>query len=65
MLGNPGGGVLVFTFPWPGPGNSEGPNDPEAPPDASRTEEEGAISSFSEADLLATAPWPGPGNSEG
>jgi hypothetical protein len=55
-----------FTLPWPGPGNSEGPVNPEgwieveafkAPPHLEKR--------TWEAPLLATSPWPGPGDSEG
>ena len=54
--------VRLTTTPWPGPGDSEGPVDPEdwiAPTCGSRVQfgaEDGAFT---------TAPWPGPGNSEG
>lgn len=61
----------VSTAPWPGPGNSEGPVDPQGwaqrPEDAYREV-------LSEADPngradtslpLTTDPWPGPGDSEG
>jgi hypothetical protein len=58
----------LFTFPWPGPGNSEGPVSPEdwiesgqveAPlePSGVRVEER-------EMALLSASAWPGPGDSE-
>jgi hypothetical protein len=56
----------VFTASWPGPGNSEGPVDPErersswgGPPGA-----EAQTVTDVEATLVATNAWPGPGNSE-
>jgi hypothetical protein len=55
----------LFGFPWPGPGNSEGPGNPGdwAEVEASGTPlERGADSEMS---LLNTSPWPGPGDSEG
>ena len=54
----------LFTFPWPGPGNSEGPVDPEGlvgdVPQTSSGSDAGSRTSY-----LATSPWPGPGDSEG
>lgn len=50
----------LFTAPWPGPGNSEGPVDPEGwtfSADAFSSDE-------SETPLLVGLPWPGPGDSE-
>jgi hypothetical protein len=56
--------MVVFSFPWPGPGNSDAPDDPEG-----WVDEEGGAQprqeSMSEASLIAAFPWPGPGNSEG
>jgi hypothetical protein len=52
----------LFSFPWRGPRNSEGPVDPEGwwnPPGDHR------LVRGSTAGLLTTSPWPGPGNSEG
>jgi hypothetical protein len=51
----------LFTFPWPGPGNSEGPVDPDRWSVQPRVE---SFASGSGTSLLATSPWPGPGNSE-
>lgn len=57
----------VFTKPWPGPGDSEGPVDPEA---SVWTATEAHFSTdvpavLDDPSALFTAPWPGPGNSEG
>ena len=60
-----------YTFPWPGPGNSEGPVNPEGwvevgeeeTPEKLGSEKLGS-ESWPTA-LLATTPWPGPGDSEG
>ena len=61
-----GEGPPVTTAPWPGPGNSEGPVDPEgwtyltsgpAPADEDRVDWR--------AVPFTTNPWPGPGDSEG
>lgn len=60
--------MLLSTAPWPGPGNSEGPVDPEgwvpAPVDDSGGADAEALG-VPAAELLATDPWPGPGDSEG
>jgi hypothetical protein len=52
-----------FSFPWPGPGNSEGPVDPdlwtEEVPARDESFRRGRI-----VELLTTSPWPGPGDSE-
>ena len=60
----------VFRFPWPGPGNSEGPVSPEpwnnvgvsdrGPGMEGRREGEDL-----ESALVVTSSWPGPGDSEG
>lgn len=52
----------LFTAPWPGPGNSEGPVDPDR-----WTYPVGAEVSVDATDtpLLVDLPWPGPGDSEG
>ena len=58
------GGSELFTFPWPGPGNSEGPVDAEdwvavgaiGDPSIDREVEE---------PLLVSSAWAGPGDSEG
>jgi hypothetical protein len=52
----------LFTFPWPGPGNSEGPVDPDRWSIQPLGESSAAASN---TNLLAPSPWPGPGNSEG
>jgi hypothetical protein len=61
----------VNTAPWPGPGNSEGPVDPEGWAERSEEAYRGALA---DADRdgradgplpLTTDPWPGPGDSEG
>jgi hypothetical protein len=52
----PGTGVEgLFTHPWPGPGNSEGPVDPD------RWSFEPAGGSYSDGSgtSLAASPWPG------
>ena len=59
----------VTTAPWPGPGNSEGPADPDGSA-ASVPRRDGGPSDWTEplpVEALppATTPWPGPGNSEG
>ncbi len=55
----------VTTAPWPGPGDSEGPVDPEgwAPVSLPRDPDDGAPA----PGLLpvSSTPWPGPGDSEG
>lgn len=56
----------IFTAPWPGPGNSDGPVDPEgwqvtelpAPEEPDR-----ALPA--EAAFVVDSPWPGPGDSDG
>jgi hypothetical protein len=52
----------LFTYPWPGPGNSEGPVDPEGWLPVHEAER-GTISELAES-LVATTAWPGPGDSE-
>jgi hypothetical protein len=54
--------IELFTAPWPGPGNSEGPVDPEG-----WVQPSGDIASEEPDDhrLLVDVPWPGPGDSEG
>ena len=56
------GAEELFTFPWPGPGNSEGPVDPDRWSQVDTTRLPPAT--VSTASLLATSPWPGPGDSE-
>lgn len=55
----------LFTFPWPGPGNSEGPVDPDGwtllQPQATLAD----LQTEGEVELLVGSPWPGPGDSEG
>jgi hypothetical protein len=57
----------LFSAAWPGPGDSEGPVDPEAGtlPGTVRTSAESVTLLPAQVELLATAPWPGPGDSEG
>ena len=56
----------MFTFPWPGPGNSEGPADPDGWIEEPLVDESLAVViDAAEAPLITTAPWPGPGDSEG
>lgn len=52
----------LFRFPWPGPGNSEGPVDPDWWLQV-ETKDAPATGSSGDA-LLSTYPWPGPGDSE-
>lgn len=54
----------LFTFPWPGPGNSEGPVDPDVWIETAAPEGPGGEEP-SELALLTTSSWPGPGDSEG
>jgi hypothetical protein len=56
----------LFTAPWPGPGDSEGPVDPEPAigPITDRPRP-GRGPEGTELPLISTAPWPGPGDSEG
>lgn len=55
----------LFTFPWPGPGNSEGPVSPEMWVDVEAPETPTRWGGGPETALLVTSPWPGPGDSEG
>jgi hypothetical protein len=56
------GAENLFSFPWPGPGNSEGPVDPDG---WVQVETNYAFAKGSSSDtLLSTSPWPGPGDSE-
>ena len=54
----------VTTAPWPGPGDSEGPVDPEGwapvwpPRDLDDAPAPGTLP-------VSATPWPGPGDSEG
>lgn len=52
----------LFRFPWRGPGNSEGPVDPDRWLQV-ETNDNPAKGSSSDT-LLSTSPWPGPGDSE-
>jgi hypothetical protein len=54
----------VFTFPWPGPGNSEGPVDPEGWVDIAVVKVSTEGPTVPNAAMMTTSPWPGPGNSE-
>lgn len=57
----------LFTAPWPGPGDSEGPVDPDQSivPTAARLVVPGLGPEAGPLHLMTTAPWPGPGDSEG
>ena len=59
--------VALFTSPWPGPGNREGPGDPELPLPwtASRQVEAGNAPGSNTQLSVMTDAWPGPGDSEG
>ena len=57
------GAQELFSYPWPGPGNSEGPVDPEAWSGGDASDDRLATSVAT--GLLTTASWPGPGDSEG
>ena len=59
--------MRLFTTPWPGPGNSEGPVDPELPvPLTASRRVEAGNDPWSNAQLsVMTDAWPGPGDSEG
>jgi hypothetical protein len=54
----------AFTFPWPGPGNSEGPVDPEGWVNVAAGKVLMEHPSPASAQLVSTSPWPGPGDSE-
>jgi hypothetical protein len=56
------GAEEMFNFPWPGPGNSEGPVDPDPWVQVQIPDDPFVIGPS--ASLLTTSPWPGPGNSE-
>lgn len=57
----------LFTAPWPGPGNSEGPVDPELPvtPTANTQVDTGKTRESIPHLQVMTDAWPGPGDSEG
>jgi hypothetical protein len=59
--------VWLFTATWPGPGNSEGPVDPEPTIGSSaiRSAVRGSGPGMGMLQLIMTDPWPGPGDSEG
>ena len=59
--------IALFTSPWPGPGNSEGPVDPELPVPLtpSRPVEAGNVPESNMQLSVMSDPWPGPGDSEG
>lgn len=59
------GRTPLFSFPWPGPGNSEAPENSEGWLNAEGNEEAGVLDTAADSTLLATFPWPGPGDSEG
>jgi hypothetical protein len=52
----------LFRFPWPGPGNSEGPVDPDRWLQVET--KDASARGLGNDTLLSTAPWPGPGDSE-
>lgn len=54
----------LFYFPWPGPGNSEGPVDPDPWVEAGAEGKELERRGEWEHALLVTSSWPGPGDSE-
>jgi hypothetical protein len=55
----------LFTFPWPGPGNSEGPVEFEGLSEAGGSEPLASPRSEGpEEALLVVSAWPGPGDSE-
>ncbi len=58
---------MITTSPWPGPGDSEGPPDPEGCGVPVNEDSFGGGTLLEEGlDLLfSTEPWPGPANSEG
>ena len=58
------GDTELFSFPWPGPGNSEGPVDTEGwvPTDATG---DPSIDWEVQEPLLVSSAWAGPGDSEG
>jgi hypothetical protein len=58
------GAAELFSFPWPGPGNSEGPVNPDGWMESGAPETPPGIGTESETPLLSTSPWPGPGDSE-
>lgn len=51
----------LFTAPWPGPGNSEGPVDPDEWIESSGGE---PLDDREDESLITVLPWPGPGDSE-
>jgi len=56
----------LITAPWPGPGNSEGPVDPDglSIPVGERVSAP-ALPVAPDEVPFTTTPWPGPGDSEG
>lgn len=60
------GASELFTLPWPGPGNSEGPVNPDqwVEVEGGERPEEVSLERWKPS-LVATSPWPGPGDSEG
>ncbi len=58
------GAADLFTFPWPGPGNSEGPGNPDGWVEVVEPEAPMGRRADWEAALLTASPWPGPGDSE-
>jgi hypothetical protein len=57
-------GIQLFSFPWPGPGNSETAQDSEGWLDAEDADEAPGLHASSETPLLVSFPWPGPGDRE-
>jgi hypothetical protein len=58
-------GQELFFFPWPGPGNSEGPVDPEGWVDVPAVKFPAKLpGGLGDTPLVSTSAWPGPGDSE-
>jgi hypothetical protein len=55
----------LFSFPWPGPGNSEGPVDAGEWVEVNASKAPLDVAVDWETAFVSTSPWPGPGNSEG
>jgi hypothetical protein len=59
------GDEMVSTAPWPGPGDSEGPVDPDPPIRWQDRSASSAVLLTIEEVQVVTSSWPGPGDSEG
>ena len=59
------GPMGVFTAPWPGPGNSEGPPDPEGWSVVPLPVDQAPELQEEVEETLAVTAWPGPGDSDG